>query len=28
MMSDPATPAGTRNRAEILSELIAANGKG
>lgn len=28
MMSDPGTPAGTRSRAEILSELIAANGKG
>ena len=28
MMADPATPAGTRSRAEILSELIAANGKG
>jgi len=28
MMGDPATPAGTRSRAEILSELIAANGKG
>lgn len=28
MMSDPATPSGTRSRAEILSELIAANGKG
>ena len=27
MMADPATPAGTRSRAEILSELIAANGK-
>jgi len=28
MMSDPGTPAGTRSRAEILSELVAANGKG
>lgn len=28
MMSDPATPAGTRSRAQILSELIAASGKG
>jgi hypothetical protein len=28
LMSDPGTPPGTRNRAEILSELIAANGKG
>lgn len=28
MMTDPETPAGTRSRAEILSELIAANGKG
>jgi len=28
MMADPATPAGTRSRAEILSELIAASGKG
>jgi hypothetical protein len=28
IMADPGTPAGTRNRAEILSELIAANGKG
>lgn len=28
MMADPGTPAGTRNRAEILSDLIAANGKG
>jgi hypothetical protein len=28
MMADPATPAGTRSRAEVLSELIAANGKG
>jgi len=28
MMADPATPSGTRSRAEILSELIAANGKG
>jgi hypothetical protein len=28
MLSDPETPSGTRSRAEILSELIAANGKG
>jgi hypothetical protein len=28
IMADPATPAGTRSRAQILSELIAANGKG
>ncbi len=28
LMSDPQAPAGTRSRAEILSELIAANGKG
>lgn len=28
LMADPGTPAGTRNRAEILSELIAASGKG
>jgi hypothetical protein len=28
MMADPGTPAGTRSRAEILSELLAANGKG
>jgi hypothetical protein len=28
MMADPETPAGTRSRAQILSELIAANGKG
>jgi hypothetical protein len=28
LMSDPQAPAGTRNRAEILSELIAASGKG
>jgi hypothetical protein len=28
MMADPGTPAGTRSRAEMLSELIAANGKG
>jgi hypothetical protein len=28
MMSDPDTPSGTRSRAQILSELIAANGKG
>jgi hypothetical protein len=28
MMTDPETPSGTRSRAEILSELIAENGKG
>lgn len=28
LTSDPSTPSGTRNRAQILSELIAANGKG
>lgn len=28
IMTDPQSPVGTRNRAEILSELIAANGKG
>ncbi len=28
IMADPATPAGTRSRAQVLSELIAANGKG
>jgi hypothetical protein len=28
MMSDPQTPAGTRSRAEVLGELIAASGKG
>jgi hypothetical protein len=28
IISDPETPAGLRSRAEILSELIAANGKG
>jgi hypothetical protein len=28
IISDPQTPASTRNRAEILAELIAANGKG
>jgi hypothetical protein len=27
MTSDPETPSGTRSRAQILSELIAANGK-
>jgi hypothetical protein len=27
MMADPGTPGGTRSRAQILSELIAANGK-
>ncbi len=28
LINDPQAPAGTRSRAEILSELIAANGKG
>jgi hypothetical protein len=28
IMSDPQTPAGTRSRTEVLSELIAASGKG
>ncbi len=28
IMSDPQTPAGTRSRAEVLGELIAAGGKG
>ncbi|MGB6537414.1 MAG: tetratricopeptide repeat protein [Xanthobacteraceae bacterium] len=28
IMSDPETPAGARSRAQILSELIAATGKG
>jgi hypothetical protein len=28
IMSDPQTPAGTRSRTEVLSELIAAGGKG
>jgi hypothetical protein len=28
IMSDPQSPAGTRSRAEILGELIAASGKG
>ena len=28
IMTDPQTPAGARSRAEILSELIAASGKG
>jgi hypothetical protein len=28
IMTDPQTPAGTRSRAQVLSELIAANGKG
>jgi hypothetical protein len=28
IMSDPQTPAGTRGRAEVLGELIAASGKG
>jgi len=28
LIADPQTPAGTRSRAQILSELIAANGKG
>jgi len=26
--TDPQTPAGTRSRAEVLSELIAASGRG
>jgi hypothetical protein len=28
IMTDPQSPAGTRSRAEVLSELIAASGKG
>jgi hypothetical protein len=28
IMTDPQTPSGARSRAEILSELLAANGKG
>jgi hypothetical protein len=28
IMADPQTPAGTRSRAQVLSELIAASGKG
>ena len=28
IMADPQTPPGTRSRAEVLSELIAAGGKG
>ena len=28
IMTDPQSPPGTRSRAEVLSELIAANGKG
>jgi hypothetical protein len=28
IMSDPQTPAGTRSRAEVLGDLIAASGKG
>jgi hypothetical protein len=28
IMTDPQTPAGTRSRAEVLSELIASSGKG
>ena len=28
IMTDPQTPAGTRSRAEVLSELIAASNKG
>ena len=28
IMTDPQTPQGTRSRAEVLSELIAASGKG
>ena len=28
IIGDPQTPAGARSRAEVLSELIAAGGKG
>jgi hypothetical protein len=28
IMTDPQTPAGARSRAQVLSELIAASGKG
>ncbi len=28
IMADPQTPTGTRNRAEVLNELLAANNKG
>ena len=28
IITDPQTPAGARSRAEVLSELIAASGKG
>lgn len=28
IMNDPQTPAGTRSRAEVLSELLASSGKG
>jgi hypothetical protein len=28
IITDPQTPAATRSRAEVLSELIAASGKG
>ena len=28
IMTDPQTPSGARSRAEILSELVAASGKG
>jgi hypothetical protein len=28
IITDPQTPPGTRSRAEVLSELIAASGKG
>ena len=28
IVTDPQTPSGTRSRAEVLSELIAASGKG
>jgi hypothetical protein len=28
IITDPQTPPGARNRAEVLSELIAASGKG
>ena len=28
IITDPQSPEGTRSRAEVLSELIAASGKG
>ena len=28
IITDPQSPQGTRSRAEVLSELIAASGKG